>query len=322
MVGYGEARHSPSKVLPFIRKRHHYVKHLIGRGELVGACFLLPRYVSDAYYFTEYLAMKSDEEGLVRAECDGYDLHVRYDDIGLGHEVYITGSHEPHTTDAYRSELRQLSAEVDEPVVLEIGANIGYYTLMALDEVSDATIFAIEPVPSTAELLRRNLEVNGRSDRVDVTEGAISDTDGRRSLFLSEKSNHASINPKGNPTRRCIRVDAWSVQSFLNRKGVVASDVNAVRMDLEGYESTLLLGGFGEFLEETTHPFVLNIELHPRYIADDELVSIITFLEDRFELVTGHQHSIRGVLLATITELDDVLNRDLPWVELVLRRKR
>lgn len=321
MVEYRRAVSAPSRILPFVKKRHHYIKHLVTRGELLGACFLLPRYVSDEYYFSNYLALKSDAEGLVRAECNGYDLYVRYDDAGLGHEVYITGSHEPHTTEAYRSALHQLSSEVEEPVVLEIGANIGYYTLVALDEAPNATVFAVEPVPSTAELLRKNLRVNGYSDRVDVTEGAISTTDGRSRLYLSDKSNHASINTKGDVTRRSLQVKTWTIQSLLEEKGLDASTVTAVRMDLEGYESDLMFDGFGEFLDEVTPPFVLNIELHPRYIDTDELDSILTFFEDRFELIAGYQHSIHGVLLASVTEFDDIVEQGLPWVELIIQKR-
>lgn len=322
MVEYREGLLNPSKVLPFIKRRHHYIKHLTDRGELLGVCFLLPRYISDRHYFTDYLSLKSDAEGLVRAECNGYDLYFRYDDAGLGHEVYITGSHEPYTTDVYRNALRQLSSEVEEPIVLEIGANIGYYTLVALNEVPNATVFAIEPVPSTAELLRKNLKVNACFDQVDVTEGAISTRDGESRLYLSDKSNHASINTKGDSERQNLQVKTWTIQSFLEEKELDASTVNAVRMDLEGYESDLLLDSFGEFLDETTPPFVMNIELHPRYIDANELDSILAFCKERFELIAGYQHSIHGVLLASVTKFDDIVEQGLPWVELVLRRKR
>lgn len=322
MVGYREGVWNPSKILPFIKKRHSYIKHLIDRGELLGACFLLPRYVSDNYYFTNYLSLKSNTEGLVRAQCDGHDLYVRYDDTGLGHEVYITGVHEPYTTNVYRNALCQLSSEVDEPIVLEIGANIGYYTLIALSEMPNAIIFAIEPVPSTVELLRKNLEVNACSDQVDVTKGAISTLDGKQPLYLSDKSNQASINTKGDSTRQSIQVDTWTIQSFLEMKGLNASAVNAVRMDLEGYESDLLLNGFDAFLDEIQPPFVLNVELHPRYIDEEELNWILTFLKERFELMAGYQHSVNGVLLATVTELHEITEQELPWVELVLQKKR
>jgi len=316
----GLALRNPSKILPFLEKRHHYPKHLLEDGDFLGACFFLPYYVSDRHYFDRYLALKSGENGLIETDCLGISVYVKYDDTGIGHELYITGCHEPHTTEAYRAEVRKAAADVDAFVVLDIGANIGYWTLVTFLEAPTSDVYAIEPVPSNVELLAKNIRNNGFSDSVRIFPGTISAEGGSSKLYLSDHSNHASINTKDDPSRPHITVDSWTIQSFLETNNLSPTDVNVIRMDVEGYEAELLAGSFATFLDNVSRPFLLNIELHPKYIDDERCRSILEFFDARFELVAGYQHSTRGVLLEEINELDEILERDLAWVELILRK--
>ena len=73
--------------------------------------------------------------------------------------------------------------------VLDIGANIGYYTLMMLRLIGpNGTLIAVEPSPSNVSLLKRNLSLNGHSD-IEVHQKAVSEISGVRDFFLSEMSN-------------------------------------------------------------------------------------------------------------------------------------
>ncbi|UQA57014.1 FkbM family methyltransferase [Polyangium aurulentum] len=51
-------------------------------------------------------------------------------------------------------------------VVLDVGANIGLFTLFVHTEVGDARIYAFEPAPAMFELLRRNVAAHGVSARL------------------------------------------------------------------------------------------------------------------------------------------------------------
>jgi FkbM family methyltransferase len=65
------------------------------------------------------------------------------------------------------------------PVVFDIGANIGLFTLFARQRWVDARVFAFEPVPQIFEVLRRN--VGGLPD-VHLYDVAVGDTAGTREL--------------------------------------------------------------------------------------------------------------------------------------------
>ncbi len=64
-------------------------------------------------------------------------------------------------------------------VVLDIGANLGYYTLVAADLVGpDGRVVAIEPNPAVHKLLCNNIAVNGYADRATALNFAIALDDG------------------------------------------------------------------------------------------------------------------------------------------------
>ena len=95
-------------------------------------------------------------------------------DNGISHVLYRQGGREA----AFMGLLRET---VEEGMVcLDLGANIGYTTLYMLNNVGpDGFVYAIEPGKHNLELLQQNVEQNGYEDRCEITEGAISSTDGQ-----------------------------------------------------------------------------------------------------------------------------------------------
>jgi len=69
--------------------------------------------------------------------------------------------------------------------VVEVGANLGYFTLLLADLVGPAgRIIAFEPLSTNFELLRRSIAVNGFADRVDCQRVALSNQSGRGAITL------------------------------------------------------------------------------------------------------------------------------------------
>jgi FkbM family methyltransferase len=62
-------------------------------------------------------------------------------------------------------------------LVVDIGANMGSYTMLA-SKIRGARTIAVEPDPDTAPALRRNIEVNAIGDRVRVAEAALGAMEG------------------------------------------------------------------------------------------------------------------------------------------------
>src|SRR5207253_2723209 len=87
----------------------------------------------------------------------------------------------------------------------DVGANSGYYALLAAAVAPDVTVDAYEPYPPAEALLRANIRVNGAS-RVRVHGVAVGAAPGRATLYIPDPSHglletSSSLNPQFTPER-------------------------------------------------------------------------------------------------------------------------
>ena len=111
----------------------------------------------------------------------GYKMLLDISKKGIHRHLFLHGNHEPECTIAFKKMLSKDSR------VIDIGANIGYYALMEAQVAQK--VYAIEPEPKNLELLRENIRLNSYDSRIEVHELAISDTDGKTWLDISEYPN-------------------------------------------------------------------------------------------------------------------------------------
>jgi FkbM family methyltransferase len=123
-------------------------------------------------------------------------------------------------------------------VVIDVGANIGMYTMLSARAVaSDGKVFAFEPVPHVYDRLNANLMFSGI---VNVTAHciAISDTSGTASFYLGKNDSMGSLCRA--QTSVAIEVATATLDGFLEGNGVTR--VDAVKLDAEGAEMRILRG--------------------------------------------------------------------------------
>ena len=122
-------------------------------------------------------------------------------------------------------------------VVLDIGANVGYYSLFAARLAGEkGRIFSFEPAPDNFALLVRNIEVNGFKNIVPLQQ-AVSNKTGKGTLFLSKETDlHHLGTPDENGT---ISVVTVTVDEFVKKTGC---RVDMIKIDVEGWEMAVLQG--------------------------------------------------------------------------------
>jgi FkbM family methyltransferase len=119
-------------------------------------------------------------------------------------------------------------------VFYDVGANIGSYTLLAA--AAGAKVHAIEPSPGTAVALRRNIEANSLSKRVDVHECALGAKPGTARLSRgTDTTNH--IMAEGESAKFTDSVVVRTLDSIFE-----PDSVGFVKIDVEGFESEVLSG--------------------------------------------------------------------------------
>lgn len=124
------------------------------------------------------------------------------------------------------------------PVVLDIGANIGNHTLAFATRA--AQVHAFEPIDAIHELLRTNVERNGL-DNVSVHQVALSDSDGTATIHVNRSGNAGA----SGFDRREADAEAQVVQvrqgdTFL--KALQLGRVDLIKLDVEGHEAQVLRG--------------------------------------------------------------------------------
>lgn len=110
-----------------------------------------------------------------------YKMYVDAGDVGLSSHLLLDGYWEMWLTEAL--------AEVVQPgmTVCDIGANLGYFTLLMADLVGPGgKVHAFEPNPLIAERLMRSVAVNGFHGRVSVHADALSDADAAYRLRIPQ----------------------------------------------------------------------------------------------------------------------------------------
>lgn len=150
--------------------------------------------------------------------------------------------------------------------VLDLGANIGFYTLLSSAKVgNDGKVFAFEPSPKNLKLINSSLKENSFSNVI-VVNAAVSDFVGKSFLHISPyyNSEHSLFNyhysSGTNSKLEKIMIDVTTVDKTLEDAG--DHTVDLIKMDIEGSESKALKG-MQKTLEENPH-LVLITEFWPK----------------------------------------------------------
>ena len=161
-------------------------------------------------------------------EVNGCMMRMPPENVGIG----IQGFSEKHVTDFFKSRIKPGMTVVD------VGANIGYYTLLFAQLVGkNGRVYAFEPEPTNIRYLKRNLQLN-HYDNVIVIEKAVSDRCGATTLFLSpDNPGGHSLSPvAGQDT---INVEVVTLDDVFRNRDV---RVDFIKMDIEGHEYFAIQG--------------------------------------------------------------------------------
>ena len=133
--------------------------------------------------------------------------------------------YEPIETDIVKSNVKK------NDIVVDVGANIGYYTLLMAK--NEANVFSYEPEPQNFELLKKNVRLNDLSTNVKLYNKAVSNFNGNSKLALAEHTtgqHKLGTNRFGNET---INVEVIKLE---------LDKIDFAKIDVEGSELHVLEG--------------------------------------------------------------------------------
>ena len=126
-------------------------------------------------------------------------------------------------------------------VVIDIGAHVGYYTLLMAQLVGKkGKVFSFEPDPLNFQLLKKSVEIN-RFDNVILVQKAVSNTTEKIKLFVG--NNDRAINriydAKLGDAKESIEVESITLDEYFQDN---SESLNFIKIDSEGSEAKIVNG--------------------------------------------------------------------------------
>lgn len=190
--------------------------------------------------------------------------------VGAGEHGYWLGSYELNKRQAFEREIGP------DQVVYDIGANVGYFSLLAAELVgSHGQVYAFEPLPRNIAFLRQHIALNQLTN-VAVVEAAVSDQNGSAAFDLGASSAMGHIADQG-----AMQVDLVRLDDLLADHQILPPDF--IKIDVEGTEDAVLRGA--QSLITTCQP-TLFLDTHQRE-AHASVIATLQAWGYTFEILDG-----------------------------------
>jgi FkbM family methyltransferase len=172
---------------------------------------------------------------------------------------------------------------------VDVGANVGFYSVMFAKLCPSRRVLAIEPMPDAIQYLGKNLKSNAVSDRVFVHRGAVGAVEETLPMnYIAGKVEYASLANLVHPSvsSQLSQVEELSVQVDTLDNLVRSYDLapRFVKIDVEGFEASVLVGSAGTI--EEFRP-VLLVEAEERMLR-----SAGSSVEELQRMITDHEYTI------------------------------
>jgi FkbM family methyltransferase len=215
-----------------LHKRLRHFLSRIGLGRIPGARRLY--HLS----YNKFIKPKGIASALLNIQ--GNKMYIDSGAGTIGAELLVEGVYEKYETELFKKMAQ------DGMVVVDIGANIGYYTLIAAKLVGDkGIVYAFEPEPRSYKLLCQNIAINGYTNIVPIQK-AVSKTNGKTKLYVDAAIADISSFAKDNVLRYSkdldyLEVETITLDDFFER--TVGDDrIDLMKVDVEGAEEIVVDG--------------------------------------------------------------------------------
>jgi FkbM family methyltransferase len=178
--------------------------------------------------------------------------------------LYFFGIWEPVITRYLLDELKE------GDIFIDVGANIGYYTLLASRRVGKSgRVFAIEAASGTYSELLQNLSLNDATN-VTTSHVAVSDAPGRVAIWLNREGELAGATTLSHVAARrrgmeiAEEVEARPLQQIIDPETICMA--RFIKIDVEGAEWAVVKS-LGELLKNVSPRTEFLIEVNPALVG-------------------------------------------------------
>jgi FkbM family methyltransferase len=189
----------------------------------------------------------------------------------------ITGRYEKNELDWLVSRIRDLIPK--KILFLDVGANVGIYSLVASMEIKNfGVVKAFEPTSENLEVLKKNISLNLDSiGDIEILDVALGNFEGVARLKIEKFKGLNYLTDQIEGTRQ---VEVKTLDSFCLQNKYRDSQV-ILKIDVEGFENQVILGAF-ELIEECNPDLILEVLPWASNLSDEVLDKLLKIYDEGF----------------------------------------
>lgn len=168
-----------------------------------------------------------------QVDLPDFKMVVHPNDYSVGNSILRNKGYEMHVSKAIKSQLKSGDTFVD------VGANIGYFTLLAASIVGETGhVYAFEPNPNNCALIRENIALNGYAN-VTVLPYALAESKQTLNYHGASVNSNGQVSDMTTGDQEAfVKVEAVALDDIL----LESEKITVLKMDIEGAEARAFAG--------------------------------------------------------------------------------
>lgn len=180
--------------------------------------------------------------------------------------------------------------------IVDIGANVGFFSIMINEYFPNARVYSFEPIPLTFSCLLKNISGN---PKIVPYELALSEKNGVKNMTFDENDSLISKftkNKRGKKGESLMQVKTATLDNFCSTQDI--TDIDLLKIDAETFELGILKGS-RRTLEKTRYLLLeITVEDNSNYTFS-EIHSLLVGKRFNFQLIAFRNYAGKGEGLLT-----------------------
>ncbi len=163
--------------------------------------------------------------------------------------------------------------------VVDVGSNVGYWSLLCASVAPKARVHCFEPAPLPKALCETNICLNGWDRRALLNQVALSDKAGTQNFSIARDSGFSSFRGTGRVREdaRCT-VETTTLDMYASNKSI--SKIHFLKIDVEGSEMAVLRGAAGLLRREAVDLLLIELFSQNLNAYNVTITDVLKFMQE------------------------------------------
>jgi FkbM family methyltransferase len=203
----------------------------------------------------------------------------------------------------------------DNDTFLDIGANIGHYSLLA-SGINRCKSYSVEPIPVTYSRLNEQIHLNKLQDKIQTYNIGLGNTCSEL-YFSNDKNTMNKVVDSTYPN--ALKIPVQTVDNLFKE-----IDITLIKIDVEGYEKFVLEGSHETFKNQSIKAVIIEINFSNQFynIENEQIVNFLKELDFTPFSYNPFSRELTALSSYNKQQFNTIFVRDLNFVRNRLKNSR